>query len=360
MPTIREVAEKSGVSAMSVSRVLSHGPQRKRCSESVIRRVEEAAEQLGYRVNYHMRSVRNKRSDTIGLVVELDIQKQGNQTGDWYFAQIYDGVQAAAQENGLMVLQVRPNPRENNLSAIEQGVHFIQERRLDGLVVIETTDQREKILAVAETVLKNIPITIIEPHLKTSFNEVRFDHQAGVNMLVDHLASLGHHHLLWLGPVNPSKVHPDREQQFLKAAFARGMQGQCCHFQWPENDHVFETEIQHINKALNDFLDKHPLNFTAIVAYNDLIALAAYQVLAQRGIPIPQQVSVTGFDDSHAVLGSPSLTTVSHELFEMGRRAGHITIDMISSSSKKHKQKCETISPKLIVRNSTGPTTPLP
>ncbi|MHB1158562.1 MAG: LacI family DNA-binding transcriptional regulator [Phycisphaerales bacterium] len=357
MPTIREVADKSGVSTATVSRVLAGGPARLRCSPQVVQRVETIAKDLGYRVNYHMRSVRKKRSDAIGYITERHPQTAGNEAGGWYFEQILEGVQAAVQNAGCAVMQVRSNKLEqNDKPALMRGLNFVQERRLDGLVL-------PGILSSFQGRLDNqtyddLPVVVVEPVEQTRWCAIRFDELAGIQRIIDHLMQLGHRQLLWLGPAhtwtNRSTI---REQLVLRAAFSTGVQGHCCFYEEPISISI-EALVQRAEDAMLNYLAGDPPPFTAIVAYNDLTALGVCRALARRGISVPGQVSVTGFDDHCASLCWPPVTTVTHELFEMGRRAGELVLELVNADPAKRaelRQHHETFTPRLVVRESTGP-----
>lgn len=357
MPTIREVADKSGVSTATVSRVLAGGHTRLRCSPQVIQRVETIAKDLGYRVNYHMRSVRKKRSDAIGYITERHPQTHGNEAGSWYLEQILEGIQVAVQSAGCAVMQVRSNKLEqNDKPALVRGLNFVQERRLDGLVlpgILSSFHGR-----LDNPAYDDMPVVVVEPVEQTRWCSIRFDELAGIQQIIDHLMQLGHRQLLWLGPTctwaNRTTV---REQLVLRAAFSTGVQGHCCFYEEPVSISI-EALVQRAEDAMLNYLTGDPPPFTAVVAYNDLTALGACRALARKGISVPRQVSVTGFDDHCASLCWPPVTTVTHELFEMGRRAGERVLELINADPAKRdelRQRHETFTPRLIVRESTGP-----
>lgn len=361
MPNIREVADKSGVSTATVSRVLAGGHERRRCSPEAIQRVEAVAAELGYRVNYHMRSVRLKRSDAIGYITERGGPLHGNQAGDWYFEQLGKGVQIAAQEAGCMVAHVQTDAAQtHNKSALLRGLQFVQERRLDGLVLPGILSSFQGRLDDATH--DGLPIVVIEPADQTRWCSIHFDEVAGIQQIMDHLLTLGHRRLLWLGPA-PAAANRSvaREQAVLRAAFSAGVQGHCCFYEHSRTVDL-EDMVGVAEKAVHNYLAGDPPPFTAIVAYNDLAAIGSCRALARRGIRVPQDVSVTGFDDYCAALAWPPLTTVTHELFEMGQRAGALVLEMINADPARRSQLCqhrETMTPRLIVRESTAAAPPL-
>lgn len=362
VPTIREVAINSGVSTATVSRVLAGGAERKRCSAEAIRRVETVAAQLGYRVNYHMRSVRRKRSDAIGYITERSGPLHGNQAGDWYFEQLGKGVQNAAQKAGCMVAHVQTDSATaRDRSALARGIQYVQERRLDGLIlpgILSSFHGR-----LDDATHDNMPIVVIEPVDQTRWSCIYFDEVAGMQLILDHLLALNHRRLLWLGPA-PAAPNRSvaREQAVLRAAFSAGVQGHCCFYGHGHNVDLGELASL-AEQAVLDYLAGDPAPFTAIVAYNDLAAIGACRALARRGIRVPQDVSVTGFDDHCAALAWPPLTTVSHELFELGKRAGELVLEMIDANPTERaqlRQHRETMTPHLVIRESTAVASPLP
>ncbi len=359
MPTIREVAEKSGVSTATVSRVLSGGAERQRCSAEVIARVEMIARDLGYRVNYHMRSVRKKRSDVIGYITERRPYPAGDDAGGWYFDQILEGVQASVHATGRMVMQIRSDATapDDATSALQRGLNFIQERRLDGFILPGMLSKFQG--RMGNELTDEIPVAVVEPGGPTRWSTVLFDEVSGIKQIIDHLFSLGHKRLLWLGPSEPIWATRTnvREQMVLRAAFATGAQGHCCYYEDSKKMSLSES-AQRAEDAVLKYLSAAYDPFTAIIAYNDLAALGACRALARKGISVPHQVSVTGFDDHCAALAWPPLTTVTHELFEMGYFAAQVVMEMIDAEPARReelRQSKKIFTPKLVTRESTGP-----
>lgn len=356
MPTIREVARKSGVSTATVSRVLAGGSQRRRCSPDAIQRVEAVAAELGYRVNYHMRSVRRRRSDAIGYITERQGPLHGNQAGDWYFEQLCKGIQIAAQDAGCVVTHVQSDAGQaSGKSALARGINYLQERRLDGLVLPGILSSFHGRLDDAS--YDSLPIVVLEPAEPTRWCAITFDEDAGMQLILDHILALGHRRLLWLGPA-PSAPNRSvvREQAVLRAAFSAGVQGNCCFFEHGRNIDV-EDLVSLAETAVRTYLEGDPPPFTAVIAYNDIAAIGACRALARKGIRVPQDVSVTGFDDYCAAIAWPPLTTVTHELFEMGHRAGQLVLQMVNADPDEReqlRQHRESVVPRLIVRESTA------
>ena len=357
LATIRQVAKKSGVSTATVSRVLGEGEARKRCSADVIQRVEAAANELGYRVNYHLRSVSRNRSDTIGYITEKQRQADGSAAGTWYLEQIAEGLQAVAQDAGCAILQVRSGMQDHGpRSALRRGIHFLQERRIDGFVLPGSLSSFHGRLD--DPANDKLPVVVVEPAEPTRWCTVGYDEALGIRLILSHLMELGHRELLWLGPEQSWRDQSrPREELFLRAAFAAGARGHSCFYDDPLGLHV-EDYTQRVENSLLHHLENCPKPFTAIVAYNDLVALAACRALARKGLRVPVDVSVTGFDDECSMLAFPPVTTVTHELFEMGVRAGQLILEIVDADADRREElrtHRETFTPRLIVRESTGP-----
>lgn len=361
MATIREIAKISGVSPSTASRVLAGGSARSLCNEQTAIHVEQVARQLGFRANYHMRSMRMGRSFAIGFSMDFHRQERAGQVGSWYFDQIREGVEAAAQEAGMNLLIVRPDARR---SAWDRGLDYLRDRRLDALIVPDSAIARmTSVQPQPDDKAMNI-VTVDDR--EAGFPHVGFDESSGLAMLARHLRDLGHERVLWYGPdasVGHSGV--SREQAFLREAFTVGLSGRVCLVGDIGNRGKANIEqvLQAGQTELAAYLQQENLGpFSAVVCYNDFYALAAQRALLTAGLRVPSDVSVVGFDDSWAAFGCPPITTVSHQLFEMGEQAGRMAITAIdppanrtASSASHDRPTSVVVQPRLIVRASTGP-----
>jgi LacI family transcriptional regulator len=213
----------------------------------------------------------------------------------------------------------------------------------------------------------DLPIVVIQPRIETTLPVVEFDDEAAVRLLVRHLRELGHAELLWLGPL-PAQLSRSsiREQAFMTEVWDAQLRGGSCRF-----DRNAERE-KHPDLDPDDLLMTIAENalaqllaeqgdgrrFTAVVCYNDLVAIGACRALARRGLRVPQDVSVVGFDNAEAPFASPPLTTIDHKLPQMGRRAGELVLEMVTGGeSVRHARRGyrDVLAPDLIVRASSGP-----
>jgi LacI family transcriptional regulator, galactose operon repressor len=339
--------------------VLAGGVARSLCNDATAAHVERVAHELGYRVNYHMRSVRTGRSFAIGFTMDTPRPTRAGQIGLWYFDHLREGVESEAQASGMNLLIVRP---DSGRSAFQRGVDFLADRRLDALVVPGHFARRDPNAAV---VGEGMNIVTVDTSSEMGFPHVGFDPQAGLKLLVEHLQSFGHRRVLWFGRSAPDPSE-HREESFLRTAFSAGLTGKVHRASSPLDpterwDHAIGALERDVTRAVSQLAGDR---ITAVVAYSDIYAIAAERALLRVGYRVPEDVSLTGFDDSISALGFPPITTVSHELFAVGQAAGRMAIDLVEARSGDVRQRKDDefqippdrmIQPELIIRQSTGP-----
>jgi DNA-binding LacI/PurR family transcriptional regulator len=355
MITLTDVAKAAGVSVATASMVLN--PSNGICKVSAGRaeRVRDAAQRLGYHGNYHARAMQMGRAETIGLA--LDFGQPGAEAtakgdmGGVYFHTLTAGVEAQTRFVGQNLAIIGPGHEER---ATDRGMRQIMQRRIDGLVVAAVLQSiRQTRLYVEQP---KLPVVLVEHEPTCAFPVVHYDEAAGIVVAVQHLASLGHRELLWLGPDQEGPRR--REQHFIQAVWDAGLKGASCRFTVPTRD---GHDQDHLADAAEAGLARHlagGAKITAVMAYNDSCAIGAYGALMRAGLRIGHDVSVVGFDDIHAPHVFPRLTAVSHMLFEMGRRASELALEMADGGAEEIERRRghrEVFTPRLVVRDSTGP-----
>jgi LacI family transcriptional regulator len=334
MATLKDIAADAGVAVGTVSKVLNTGTELDRISPVCIERVRASARRLGYVPNYHAQSMRTGRAQCIG--VALDVPSDDAVMGNSYFARLFGGIQRGASKCGFSVHLVSSTEGQ---SAAEKGVERVRRGQIDGLVVLGLlASYRNRPWPREQT---NIPAVTIRPQQDSPLPSIDLDERAGMRKVAEHLAGLGHQMLLWLGPTE------ERYEFLADASVQCGLQVAICgggtkHARWPE--------------ILSRYLHSAHPPFTALVCWNDWIAVNAYTVLAHAGLHVPGDVSVVGFDDLHAVAMWPPLTTVRHMLFEMGVAAAEQVCEMIERGEKASDRSGQrtVIEPELKVRGSTA------
>lgn len=353
MANIKDVAEKAGVSVATVSRVLGASSGSTVVRSETAERVLSAAAMMNYRGNYHIAAMRRGRADVIGFALHFPQETKSDDAGRWYFDELRDGIESAVNPAGVSVMGVRPMHGE---SALEHGAKLVNKRQLDALVVpgymahFRTSDELVSTSA-------QLPLVVVDAFRDVGRPSIQFDAMPGIRSALQHLVKLGHRKLLWVGP--PEATATSREFALLQAAWNAGLSGVACRTASPANLGMRVGEVfQTVERDVRSFVHQRPRDWTAVVAYSDLFAIGAVRALTKENLRVPNDVSVVGFDDSLAANCLPSLTTISHRLFEMGRAAGEMALRLFEADPDVRaamRSEVQTITGELIVRESTGP-----
>ncbi len=365
MATLTDVAEGAGVSVSTASFVLNPGRTGKRVSPKLAARVREVARELGYVPNYHAQAMKLGRAHNIGVAIHAGSRTLPvplERLGHSYFGALISGIDAAAAARGYAMTLLSSTPE---MLAAERGFQALRQRRMDGIII--PASEFPPGAAPELDAFTDAPVVLIEYEGDTEYAVVDWDERAGVGKAVRHLAELGHKELLWLGcQRGDMRGSPAaRETLFVQSVWDAGLRGASCHIDDYDDGAAKvgyeEWEMDSAAEAVARLLRRQPsTSFTAVVCYNDAVAIGACKALMQAGLRIPQDISVLGIDDVHAAFTIPKLTTVSHMLSEMGSRASELVVEAIEDPpSRANLHGCRTvIEPKLIVRESTGPANP--
>lgn len=343
MVTIRDVAGESGFSVTTVSMVLNDGPAAQRISPRTRTHIWKVARKLGYRPNLFARSLRSQRSQTVGVVV-FDIT-------DPYCTQILRGIENHLRPSGYFPIVT---DLQDDRSQFHRCVDMLLGRRVEGIITIANPVYLDPEL-LSEFVERKIPAVTIGRELEDSpLSSVVVDNEAGTRQALQHLYQLGHSRIAIIkGP----EILVDSVQRWRGLeTFARDV--------GLKLNPKLTLEIQGRNSTyaesyqLTEELLKRNMDFTALVAFDDLTACAAIRALSKAGRRVPKDCSVVGFDDvPSSAFYNPPLTTV-HQLLEMqGSLGAEIVEELIKAAAEKRAlpPKRRKVSPKLIVRDSTCP-----
>lgn len=342
--TIRDIARQSGFSASTVSIVLNNAPLSNYIQEATKRRIEQAAQELGYRPNQLARSLRNQRNQTIGLVV-FDIT-------DPFCTPILRGIEASLYQTGYVSLLADAH---NDRRRFERYLELLLERRVEGLIILANWLVVD-IDILADMEQRDIPTVVIGRDLAMeTINSVMVDNEAGARQAVQHLYSLGHRDIAFIR--GPKALEDTRQRWKGVRSFARtaGITlDPKLAVDLPDSfdpNQGFEAGYQLTRELL-----KRKRPFTALMAFDDITALGAMRALTMSGIRVPEECSVIGFDDvAPAALSNPPLTTVRQPMETMGSTAATLLTDSISASLEKRDLAAmhRRLSPELVVRQST-------
>lgn len=327
-PTILDVAERAGVSKSLVSLVMRE-PQR--VSESSRAAVLTAAEELGYRPNAVARSLVQRKTKVVGVVLS-DLHNP-------FFADVADGIEEAAFQRGYraMLSSGFLEPKRER-AAIETML----ELRVDGLIMLGSMMKVSKI----EKVATSLPVTVLGRHTRSkALDSVGVDDSAGAQEVVDHLVGLGHKKIVHIHAGTAAGA-PRRRSGYEKAMKRHGLE-----------DHIRVvqgafTEIGGAS-AMNAILDSGDLP-TAVFAPNDFAALGAMEAIDAAGLDIPEVISLVGYDDlALSSLPRIGLTTIGQPRADLGRQAVHLVLERLEDGREKARHV--VVPPKLVVRSTTGP-----
>lgn len=328
MSNIRDVARLAGVSVATVSRALSN-PEK--VSAESLDKVHAAIAQVGYRPNMLARNFRSARAYAVVVLVP-DIANP-------FYSLFIRALEDRAQQKGYAVLlgDTRGTP-ERELDYIRR----VETRLADGIVQLRPSSEKSQ-----NNIPADIPCVNACGCEYTTGPAIRIDNRAAAKTMVSYLISLGHTRI---GVISGLKDNPhaiDRLEGYKEALADAGI--------------AFEKELV----TEGDFTMWSGLNAafqfcnmkqrpTAIFSMNDEMAIGAMQTLKNQGIRIPEDISVTGFDDiAYAKYSDPSLTTISQPAEEMGKMAMDMLLKVIEGEPLSQRE-C-VLPTEFIIRKSTGP-----
>jgi DNA-binding LacI/PurR family transcriptional regulator len=305
--TLKQVGDHVGVSAKTVSNVVNDTGW---VSDDLRARVRAAIVELGYRPNAAARQLRSGRSGMIALAVP-DLSQP-------YFAELASAMVTAADERSITVLVSQTNGQAEAERRISDGIGIPV---MDGLVLSALA------LGVDDltTRLDSTPIVLLGEHIGASpFPHVTVDNAAAAQAATEHLLALGRRRIAAIGAQTdaPKETADLRLAGYRAALAAAGIQ--------PDADLICVVDqFQRADgAAAAGNLVADGIEFDAVFAFNDLLALGAMHALAERGIRVPEDVAVIGFDDiEEGRFASPSLTTVSPDKNAIARAALDLILD---------------------------------
>jgi LacI family transcriptional regulator len=347
--TIKDIAREVGVSHVTVSRVLN-GKRDVPIAEHTFQRVQEVAERLGYRKNYHARSLKSGRANAIGVLYYGPFF--GFSWSD-FWGRIISGVSAAATRHGQDFVMI--GSPELDLGLVERGLSSLTERRIDGLVVPGILDLVPHVPALRAT---GAPVVVAVWHDPRTLRlpVVQLDEEPGLDAAAAHLAALGHRQVVWID--DPSSDH-QRSRRFHAAARRHGLSCREVRLGIDRAEWMAKARGEQVAAArflLSDALAQIA-PATAAMCYNEHMALALYAAAAARGLAIPRDLSVIGFDDLHADFAIPAMTVVSHVHHRIGEAAGDLVHELIEGTRRMAALcgKQVAVPSCLVVRESTAP-----
>ncbi len=327
--TIRDVAEKAGVSIATASRVLTGS---KNVSADLVARVDESARALGYRHNAVARALRRGCTNTVGMIVP--------EIGNPFFPAIVEAVERRLQATGrdLLLCDSQQDPEIEH-----RRVMALVDRQVDGLIIVPVSATESH--TTMEKAVGHTPIVQIDRYVEEfAADWVGVDDELGISQTVEHVASLGARTMAMVSATLDSSAALRRHAGFEKALARLGLP-----LDGPRLLGMFRAEWG--QSAARQLLESGSLP-DAIICGNDEIAVGLLGELRRNQIRVPQDVLVTGFDDIRfAEMTDPPLTTVRQPHEQLAAEA----LRLLDARIARHDLPVQRISvaPSLVVRRST-------
>src|SRR5581483_3851988 len=329
--TIREIARAAGVSIATVSRVINGRPDvSPQTREAVLRVVREH----GFSTNRNARALSGGRTGLVGVTVPI--------VEAAYFAVILAGAAEALYEHDMrIVLCPTLHQHEREVTLLDRLMHGTT----DGALLMLPEESNAELRALQET---GYSFVVVDPRVKLDegIPAVSAANASGARAATDHLLSLGHRRIAAISGPAEWMASSERLNGYRSALAAAGV--------LPDPELVVESDfsIESGEAAAGALLDL-PDRPTAIFGFNDNVAIGALRAAKARGLHVPDDLSVVGFDDSEqSGLVTPALTTVRQPLAEMGRMAVSLLLRLLDH------QRVEAMSielaTRLVVRDSTA------
>jgi LacI family transcriptional regulator len=340
--TLRDVARRSGVHPATASRALNPAT-RMLVSEETAGRVLSAAAALGYRPNTVARSLRTRRSHTIGVLIP-DLTNP-------LFPPIVRGLEDRLAADGYVALIGNTDADdERELMVFE----LMRARHVDGFVLATATSHNRVLEEAAQAGLLVVLVNRLSEEF--SFPSVSVDNDRGIRLAVSHLTGLGHRRIAHLAGPQDTSTGRERLRGFERAMTDAGLAAS------PELiTHATAFAIEEGYRCTRELLGAGngtggPV-CTAIAASNDMLAVGCYTALEEAGLRCPEDVSVIGFNDMPFIDRlRPPLSTIAFPHYQVGTEAAQLLLERLAGDERPVRSL--HLAPELVVRGSTAPPPP--
>lgn len=338
-PTIEDVARLAGVSTATVSRAL-HEPAK--VSADTATRVHAAVQDIGYTLNFAARSLRQRRANAL-LVVVPNI-------GNTFYGEVLAGIEAAAHAAGQTIL-IADSAQDAGREAAYLA--WLRNGRVDGVFLMTKPEVDWSTVAPVPETGQRPVVMISEPPVIPGTPLVTIDHQAAAQEITAHLIAHGHRRIAHVtGPLTTNLRAP-RLNGYLAALAAAGLSADPKHIL--PGDFTADSGARAAEILLS--LTPRP---TAVFCANDEMAMGLIGALARRGVRVPEDISVAGFDDiQFAACFVPAITTIRQPRRAMGQAAVALMHRLLGRDGADLTAPVQQILPHdLVIRDSVGPPAP--
>ncbi len=341
--TSRDVAKKAGVSRTTVSFVLNDVKEGN-ISEETRQRVLAAAKELNYVPNAAAQALAGQRTRIIGLVFSGRFQHLPTH---FFLLQLMDGLLKVVQKNGLRLLVDRPGEEQSDGNYL----NLVRAKRIDGLIMIEPQSGDVGLHGLAK---EGFPMVLIGNLPGVKICSVDVDNRGAARDAVAHLLSLGHRRIACItnAPLTSYTATEERLLGYRDALEAAGVlyderlvrSGAYT----PESG--YETMVKLLDECSANPTTPLP---SAVFVASDVVAFGAMSAIQQRGLRVPDDIALVGFDDvPMARFVTPPLTSVHLPVAEQGRKAGELLLDLILNRAQPARRI--VLDTELVVRESSA------
>jgi LacI family repressor for deo operon, udp, cdd, tsx, nupC, and nupG len=328
MSTIRDVSKEAGLSIATVSRALS-SPEK--VTKESLKKVHEAIELLQYRPNMLSQKFRNKQANTIVILVP-DI-------ANLFFAKVISGIESVAQKKGFSVLL---GDTRDSKALEKQYINLVETRQADGIIQLRPYSENDSLLPISR-----VPAVNASGCENTPYPTVRIDNVGAAKEVVKYLISLGHKRIGVITGLQRNPHTIDRLKGYKQALAEANIPFD--ESLLSEGDFTLWSGLQaseHFSRMTN-----MP---TAIFCMNDEMAIGAMKGLKSKGLRLPQDISITGFDDLDVSrYCDPPLTTVAQPAEKIGERSADLLFQLLDEQQPTQTEYVLPI--EFIIRQSTAP-----
>jgi DNA-binding LacI/PurR family transcriptional regulator len=325
--SLKMLAEYLDLSAATVSFVLNNAPNRS-IPETTRNRVREAAKKFGYQPSLIARSLRGKKTQTIGVLLP--------ELGDGYHSQVLSGAADVFMEEGFFFFTAH-HRHKKDLVAEYPGL--LQSRGVEGILAIDTHFE----------IAPPSPTVAVASHTPLAgMTNVVLDHERAAELALGHLYRLGHRKIVYMRGQDFSSDSLSRWRSTLHVARSLGLQVSAdLTIRLDKDTHSPELGYPGVQGLLMRRRD-----FTAVLCFNDVSAIGTVRAIHDAGLRVPTDIAVMGFDDiPAAAFYTPRLTTIRQPLQQMGRVAATLLLKKIAGGKVPEISR---IDPELVIRESTA------
>lgn len=330
--TMADVAEHANVSKSTVSQFLNK--RYDYMGEETKKRIEESINELGYQANFIARSLKQKRTSTIGVIVANILHT--------FSTQVIRAIEDVCNEQDMHVIVCNA---DDEPVKEKKYIKMLRAKQVDGLIVFPTGGNMDLYESMVQ---EQYPLVFVDRLVEgLAVDTFLLDNEDAAKMAVDHFIDKGHQRIGMITTSLIRNVTPrvERIEGYKKALKAQGIE--------PVKEYVKGLELHEIKNGLAEMLalERPP---TALLAGNDLTLMEVLKFAKEHNLEIPGDLALINIDDvSFANIYSPPLTTIAQPAFEMGKEAAHLLLDKIEKPKDEREHQIRRFKGELVVRESS-------